>query len=94
MDENRIVGMTRNVAGKFDEGVDRAAGDVRTQAQGQFDQAAGFAQDMYNRTAHTAPHTSVTLDKWLRITIETQPYLAATVALGIGWFFGRLHEPL
>ena len=54
-----------------------ASGDVRTQAQGQFDQAAGFAQDMYNRTAHTAPHTSVTLDKWLRITIETQPYLAA-----------------
>jgi uncharacterized protein YjbJ (UPF0337 family) len=89
MDENRIVGMTRNVAGKFDEGVDRAAGDVRTQAQGQFDQAAGFAQ-----TAHTAPHTSVTLDKWLRIMIETQPYLAATVALGIGWFFGSLHEPL
>ena len=25
MDESRIVGMTRNVAGKFDEGVDRAA---------------------------------------------------------------------
>ncbi len=89
MDENRIVGMTRNVAGKFDEGVDRAAGDVRTQAQGQFDQAAGFAQ-----TAHTAPHTSVTLDKWLRITIETQPYIAATAALGIGWFLGRLHKPL
>jgi uncharacterized protein YjbJ (UPF0337 family) len=94
MDEHRIVGMTRNVAGKFDDGVDRATGDLRTQAQGQFDQAAGFAQDMYNQTAGTAPHTAVTLDKWLRITIETQPYLAATVALGIGWFLGRLHKPL
>ena len=94
MDENRIVGMTRNVAGKFDDGVDCAAGDLRTQAQGQFDQAAGFAQDIYNQTADTAPHTAVKLDKWLRITIETQPYLAATVALGIGWFLGRLHKPL
>ena len=58
MDENRIVGMTRNVAGKFDEGVDRAASDVRTQAQGQFDQAAGFANDMYNQSADTAPRYS------------------------------------
>jgi len=37
MDENRIVGMTKNVAGKFDEGVHRTANDVRTQAQGQLD---------------------------------------------------------
>lgn len=94
MDENRIVGMTRNVAGKVDEGVDRAASDLRTQAQGQFDQAAGFANDMYNQSADTAHDTAVTLDKWLRITIETQPFIAATVALGIGWFLGRLHKPL
>jgi uncharacterized protein YjbJ (UPF0337 family) len=93
MDENRIVGMTRNFAGKFEERVDHTAGDVRTQAQGQFDQAAGFAPDMYNQTADTARDTAVTLDKWLRIIIETQPYTAATVALGIGWFLGRLHKP-
>ena len=94
MDENRIVGMTRNVAGKFDEGVERAANDVRTQTQGQLDQAAGFSQDLHNRSADTVRDTAVTLDKWLRITIETQPYVAATVALGIGWFLGRLHKPL
>jgi uncharacterized protein YjbJ (UPF0337 family) len=94
MDENRIVGMTRNVAGKFDDGVDRAAGDLRTQAQGQLDQAAGFSQGLHNRSADTVRDTAVTLDKWLRITIETQPYIAATVALGIGWFLGRLHKPL
>jgi uncharacterized protein YjbJ (UPF0337 family) len=93
MDENRIVGITRSVAGKLDERV-RAKADLRTQAQGQFDQAAGFAQDMYNQPADIAPQNAVTLDKWLRITIETQPYLAATVALGIGWFLGRLHKPL
>jgi uncharacterized protein YjbJ (UPF0337 family) len=94
MDENRIVGMTRNVAGKFDKGVERAANDVRTQAQGQLDQAAGFSQDLHNQSADTVRDTAVTLDKWLRITIETQPYIAATVALGIGWFLGRSHKPL
>jgi uncharacterized protein YjbJ (UPF0337 family) len=94
MDENRIVGMTKNVAGKFDEGVHRTANDVRTQAQGQLDQAAGFARDVHNQSADTVRDTAVTLDKWLRITIETQPYIAATAALGIGWFLGRLHKPL
>jgi uncharacterized protein YjbJ (UPF0337 family) len=94
MDENRIVGMTKNGAGKFDEGVERAAHDVRTQAQGQLDQAAGFSRDLHRQSADTIRDTSVTLDKWLRITIETQPYIAATVALAIGWFFGRLHKPL
>ena len=72
----------------------RAGNDVRTQAQGQLDQAAGFSQDLYNQSADTVRDTAVTLDKWLRITIETQPYIAATAALGIGWFLGRLHKPL
>ena len=33
-------------------------------------------------------------EKWLRRTIETQPYTAAMVALGVGWLFGRMHRPL
>jgi hypothetical protein len=36
----------------------------------------------------------VTVDRWLRHTIETQPYTSALVALGIGWLLGRLHRPL
>jgi uncharacterized protein YjbJ (UPF0337 family) len=94
MDENRIVGMAGNVAGKFDEGLNRAADDVRTQAQKQSDQAAGFAQDANHQSADAARDTTSTLEKWLRTTIESQPYVAATVALGIGWFLGRLHKPL
>ena len=30
----------------------------------------------------------------LRNTIETQPYTAVAIALGLGWLLGRLHRPL
>jgi uncharacterized protein YjbJ (UPF0337 family) len=94
MDDNRIFGTTRNLTGKLEEGIGRTTGDVRVQAQGQFDQAAGFAQDVYGQAADTTRDTAVTLDQWLCTTIETQPYAAAMVALGIGWLLGRLHKPL
>jgi uncharacterized protein YjbJ (UPF0337 family) len=94
MDENRIAGSARNLGGKVEEGVGRATGDVRTQVEGRLDQAAGAAQDLYGQTSDAARETAVTLDKWLRNTIETQPYMAAFVALGIGWLLGRMHRPL
>jgi uncharacterized protein YjbJ (UPF0337 family) len=94
MDENRLSGTVRNVGGKAEEGLGRATGDLKTQVQGKLDQAAGAAQDLYGQTADVARDTAVTFDKWLRSTIETQPYTAAMVALGIGWLLGRMHRPL
>ena len=94
MDENRVAGSARNLGGKVEEGVGRATGDVRTQVEGRINQAAGAAQDLYGQTADAARQTAVTFDKWLRNTIETQPYTAAFVALGIGWLLGRMHRPL
>ena len=94
MDENRIAGSARNLGGKVEEGVGRATGDVRTEVEGRLDQAAGAAQDLYGQTSDAARETAVTFDKWLRNTIETQPYTAAFVALGIGWLLGRMHRPL
>lgn len=94
MDENRLSGTARNLGGKAEEGVGRLTGDVKTQLQGKFDQAAGAAQDLYGQTADAARETAVTFDKWLRNTIETQPYTAAMVALGIGWLLSRMHRPL
>jgi uncharacterized protein YjbJ (UPF0337 family) len=91
MDENRLSGTARNLGGKAEEGVGR---DMKTQLQGKFDQAAGAAQDLYGQTADAARGTAVTFDKWLRTSIETQPYMAAMVALGIGWLLGRMHRPL
>ena len=94
MDEDRISGTARNVGGKIEEGVGRLTGDARTQIQGKLDQAAGAAQELYGQTADAARDTAATFDKWLRRTIETQPYTAAMVALGIGWLLGRMHRPL
>jgi hypothetical protein len=50
-------------------------------------------KDLYGQTADAARQTAVTFDKWLRDTIETQPYTSALVAVGIGWLLGRMHRP-
>jgi hypothetical protein len=52
------------------------------------------AQDLYGQAADATRDTAVTVDRWLRHTIETQPYTSALVALGIGWVTARLHRPL
>ena len=94
MDENRISGTAKNIGGKIEQGAGAVAGDVKTQLQGKLDQAAGTAQDLYGQAADTVRESAAGFDKWIRTTIETQPYTAAAVALGIGWLVGRLHRPL
>ena len=94
MNEDRIAGTARNIGGKLEESVGRATRDIKEQVQGKLDQAAGTAQDLYGQTAEVARDTAVTFEKWLRQTIETKPYAAAAVALGIGWLIGRTLRPL
>ena len=101
MDENRITGTARNLGGKVEEGVGRVTGDAKTQVRGVADQAAGPAQDLYGQVRDTAADAAVaardsaaSLERWLRRTIETQPYTAAIVAMGLGWLLGRMHRPL
>jgi uncharacterized protein YjbJ (UPF0337 family) len=94
MDENRVEGTVRNVGGKVQEGIGRVTGDVRTRAEGLANQAAGTAQDLYGQAADSARESAMTLDRWLRRSIETQPYTTALVAVGIGWLLGRMHRPL
>src|ERR1700685_455568 len=94
MDENRVSGTAKNIGGKIEEGAGALVGDAKTQIQGKLDQASGAAQDLYGQAADAARETATGFDKWLRTTIETQPYTASAVALGIGWFLGRMHRPL
>jgi uncharacterized protein YjbJ (UPF0337 family) len=94
MDEDRTSGTARNVGGKIEEGVGRVTGDARTQIQGKLDKGAGAGQDLYGHTADAARDTAATFDKWLRRTVEAQPYTALMVALGIGWLLGRMHRPV
>jgi uncharacterized protein YjbJ (UPF0337 family) len=94
MNEDRISGTAKNLGGKVEEGVGRVGGDAQTQFQGKLDQVTGTAQDLYGQAADAAIDTVTTFEKWLRTTIETQPYTTALVALGIGWVLGRTHRPL
>jgi uncharacterized protein YjbJ (UPF0337 family) len=101
MDENRVAGTVRNVGGKVEEGLGRVTGDTKAQTEGLVNQAAGTAQNLYGQARDSAADatdvakdTVVTFEKWLRRTIETQPYTTAIVAVGIGWLLGRMHRPL
>ena len=101
MDENRIAGTARNVGGKVEESFGRITGDTKSQAEGIVNQAAGAAQDLYGQAwdsaadaAGAVKDSAASLEKWLRRTVETQPYTTALIALGVGWLLGRMHRPL
>ena len=100
MDENRVTGTAKNVAGKLEEGLGRATGDVKSQVQGKIKQAAGSAQDVYGQVKDSAGEAvtavrkfSDSLDDSIRDYIEANPYTAAAIALGLGWLIGRSHRP-
>jgi uncharacterized protein YjbJ (UPF0337 family) len=105
MDENRIEGTIRNAGGKVQEGLGRMTGDAKTQAEGVINQVRGSAQDLYGQARDSASQiaeeagvrarqTASSFENALRNTIESQPYTAVLVALGIGWLLGRTHRPL
>jgi ElaB/YqjD/DUF883 family membrane-anchored ribosome-binding protein len=85
--------------------LNRAFGDAKKQAAGVANEVADAAQDLYGQaadstarvadaTSSAARKTAGSFEKALRNTIETQPYTAVVIALGLGWLFGRMHRPL
>jgi ElaB/YqjD/DUF883 family membrane-anchored ribosome-binding protein len=83
----------------------RAMGDARKQAGGVADALTGAAHDVYGQAresasdvadaaSHAARRTAGSFERALRNTIETQPYTAVAIALGLGWLLGRMHRPL
>jgi ElaB/YqjD/DUF883 family membrane-anchored ribosome-binding protein len=83
----------------------RAFGDAKKNASGVADEVTDAAQDIYGQardsaaqvadaTTKAARKTAGSFEKALRNTIETQPYTAVAIALGLGWLFGRMHRPL
>ena len=83
----------------------RAFGDAKKHAAGVADEVSEAAQDIYGQavdsaaqvadtTTKAARKTAGSFEKALRNTIETQPYTAVVIALGLGWLFGRMHRPL
>lgn len=101
MDEHRVTGTARQVGGKIEEGFGRVAGDPKREVQGILDQAQGGAERLYGQAKDAASGAAegvrtaaVSVEDILRNTIETRPYTAAAIALGIGWLLGRTHRPL
>ena len=90
MDEHRVAGTAKNIGGKVEEGFGRLAGDMKSQVQGQVKQVQVAAEDLYGQAKDTAGE----LTDVVRNIIETRPYTAVAVALGLGWLLGRTHRPL
>ena len=82
MNEDCIADTARNIGGKLEEGVGRATRDIKGQVQGELDQAAGTAPDLYGQTAEVARDTAVTFEKWLR---DRSPGPDATVPPSMLW---------
>jgi ElaB/YqjD/DUF883 family membrane-anchored ribosome-binding protein len=70
------------------------AGEAADAAQDLYDQARDSASDLADSTQRAARQTAGSFELALRKTIETQPYTAVFIALGLGWLLGRLHRPL
>jgi uncharacterized protein YjbJ (UPF0337 family) len=100
MDEDRLSGAAKNLAGKVEEGVGRTIGDTKTQAHGQTKQAEGRVQDLYGQAKQAAEDTIDAVRKMsgseedpLRHFIEKRPYTTTAIALALGWLIGRSHRP-
>jgi ElaB/YqjD/DUF883 family membrane-anchored ribosome-binding protein len=70
------------------------AGEVQDAAEGLYNQARDSAAKVADATTTAARKSAGSFERALRNTIETQPYTAVVIALGIGWLFGRMHRPL
>jgi ElaB/YqjD/DUF883 family membrane-anchored ribosome-binding protein len=95
MPENRTQNADLNRAfGDAKKNAAGAASEVSDAAQDLYDQARDSASQVADATATAARKTAGSFEKALRTTIETQPYTAVVIALGLGWLFGRMHRPL
>jgi uncharacterized protein YjbJ (UPF0337 family) len=71
----RLEGVAREAVGSAQQSFGSTIGDMKTQAQGLYNQASGQAQEQVARLSEV---------------IRDQPLTAALIALGIGYILGRL----
>lgn len=104
MNEDRVAGTAKNLAGQAQEGFGRATGDVASGVEGRIKQVAGAAQDFYGQARDAAGEAAreagrvvqdraAPLEEAIRKTIEDRPYTAVAVALVLGWCLGRISRP-
>jgi ElaB/YqjD/DUF883 family membrane-anchored ribosome-binding protein len=94
MAENRAGGGNLN----------RELNDVKKKTEGVAKELKGAAEDIYgqaresasqvaDKTTEALSETASSFERLLRRTIETQPYTAVLIGVGIGWLLGRSHRP-
>jgi ElaB/YqjD/DUF883 family membrane-anchored ribosome-binding protein len=86
-DLNRAFSDAKKQAGNVAGEVQDAAGDL-------YGQARESTAKVVDATTTAARKTAGSFERALRNTVETQPYTAVAIALGLGWLLGRLHRPL
>jgi ElaB/YqjD/DUF883 family membrane-anchored ribosome-binding protein len=69
------------------------AGEASHAAQDVYEHARDKAADLADSANDAARQTAGSLERAVRTTIETQPYTAVAIALGLGWLLGRTHRP-
>ncbi|MGE5539721.1 MAG: CsbD family protein [Gemmatimonas sp.] len=79
MDENRVSGAARSVAGKVEETVGSVVGDAATEGRGMARQYMGDMQNMYGQAVDS-----------VRSYTNEAPLTALLVAGGIGMALGIL----
>jgi uncharacterized protein YjbJ (UPF0337 family) len=101
MNDDRVAGSVRNISGKVQEGIGRPPGDVKTEAKGLMNQAAGAAEDAYGQAVDIAKDSAQKVrdvafeghDFWKKF-MEDNPHTTAAIALAIGIFIGyAAHRP-
>jgi uncharacterized protein YjbJ (UPF0337 family) len=100
MDETRMSGAARNLAGTMEEGLGRATGDAKARVQGKMKEAEGSIQELYGQAVDSAEaavdtvrQMPASLDHTIRRYVVSNPYTTAAIALGLGWLVGRSHRP-
>jgi uncharacterized protein YjbJ (UPF0337 family) len=100
MNETRMSGVAKSLAGNIEEGPGRATGGAKTRAQGQMRQAEGSIQELYGQAVDSAEdvidaarQVPASVNNTMRSYIKSNPYTTAAIALGLGWLVGRSHRP-
>ena len=69
------------------------AGEASDAARDVYGHARERASDLADSANDAAQQAAGSMERAVRNTIETQPYTAVAIALGLGWLLGRTHRP-
>jgi ElaB/YqjD/DUF883 family membrane-anchored ribosome-binding protein len=94
------MAQARSASSDFNQGFDEVkrqasdlAGEASDAARDVYGHARERASDLADSANEAAQQAAGSLERALRNTIETQPYTAVAIALGLGWLLGRTHRP-